>query len=347
MKNKNALSTFFGALILFATIAVAVTVGIYAYLYVSSKTEDNLVIAVTVLLVIAFLALICTLIDVIRRKVMVETPTQKILEATQKIASGDFSIKLTPRHNYSNYDQFDAIMENLNLMAAELKKSEVLKTDFISNVSHEIKTPLSVIQNYVLLLEDNNLSKKDKKEYLTAVYAATKRLTNLVSDVLKLNKLENQKIIAEKERFNLLQSLEECILQFENLIEVKNLQIELDLDDVFVYAPRGHLEIVWNNLLSNAVKFTPDGGKIKVALSVSEKNAVVTVSDTGCGIPKEVGMHVFDKFYQGDTSRSSEGNGLGLALVKRVIDVLGGEISVQSQLGKGTAFTVVLKNIVI
>ena len=227
-------------------------------------------------------------------------------------------------------------------MASDLSKSEILKSDFISNVSHEIKTPVAVIKNYSVLLEKENDPEK-RAQYRRELVRASNRLSNLVGNILKLNKLENQELIVEKKAFRLDGALEEAIVAFESQIEKKELEIECDLEEISIVSSESHLEIVWNNLISNAIKFTEKGGKVGVSCKWVDGMATVEISDTGCGIDSETGKHIFDKFYQGDTSHSGEGNGLGLALVKKVIDTLGGEISVKSELGKGTTFTVRLK----
>ena len=231
-------------------------------------------------------------------------------------------------------------------MASELAKTEILKSDFISNVSHEVKTPLAVIQNYATLLQDESLDNQTRKNYAQTLVSASKRITDLITNILKLNKLENQEIKQETERFSLSDALAETVLEFEPLIEKKNLQLECDFDEITINSSKSLLEIVWNNLISNAIKFTPDGGQIKITLQREERNAKVCVSDTGAGISPEIGARIFEKFYQGDTSHSREGNGLGLALVKKVIDILGGEITVQSELNKGSTFTILLKDVV-
>ncbi|MBQ7348408.1 MAG: sensor histidine kinase, partial [Clostridia bacterium] len=223
-------------------------------------------------------------------------------------------------------------------------KSEILKTDFISNVSQELKTPLAIIQNYVMLIQQKDLDEETKDKYVKTVLQATKRLSDLVSNILKLNKLENQQLSTESETVRLDEMLANAVINYEELIEEKNLNIECDLDELEIFSCPSYLEIVWNNLISNAIKFTEKGGKISVSVKKHGEKAVVTVSDTGCGISPETGAHIFDKFYQGDTSHSQEGNGLGLALVKKVIDVLGGEISVKSELNKGSTFIISLRD---
>lgn len=350
MKRKNGArrnsAWLYGALMFFVLIALTIQIAVLVYDYIEERTHDKALIAILMLIVILILASVCTVIDLIRRKLMVEKPVDKILDATERIAEGDFSVRLVPSHAYGKYDQYDVIMENLNTMAAELGKTEVLKTDFISNVSHELKTPLMVIKSYVSLLDGGKLDAETRKKYVKTVLQATTRLNDLIVNILRLNKLEHQEIKPELETFELGEALAECVLQFEDRIEEKGIELVCELEEnVFVYSSKSYLEIVWNNLISNAVKFTNDGGRVALTLKKQGEKVVVTVSDTGCGISPEIGAHIFEKFYQGDTSHAQEGNGLGLALVKKVIDVLGGEISVSSEEGKGSVFTIVLKGV--
>lgn len=338
-RNKKISSSVFGAVWFFLTVAAVVTVAVLVYGMIP-ENSSALVRSMVMLAVILFLSLVCTGIDFVRRKITVNKPVQDILAATDKIDAGDFSVRLRISHDYRRYSQFDYIKENLNKMAAELAKTEVLHTDFISNVSHELKTPLAVIQNYAAALQNESLGAKTRQKYADTLVSASKRLTALVTNILKLNKLENQELTPEYEKVRLGDMLAETIVQFDELIESKNLELECDLDEVELISCPNYLEIVWNNLLSNAIKFTDAGGKISVSVKRAEGGAVVKVSDTGCGISPETGAHIFEKFYQGDTSHSKEGNGLGLALVKKVIDVIGGEITVESEEGKGSTFTV-------
>ena len=343
---KKKTSSFLGYVIFFLTIACAVIVALYAYILSDRLSGGNrAVISVVMLAVIILLSLLCTLFDIVRRKVMIDRPVRDILEATEKIAAGDFSVRLTTLHTYEKYDDYDLIKENLNVMAAELGKSEILKTDFISNVSHELKTPLAIIQNYVSLIGKSGLDEDTRQRYVKTVLSATKRLSDLVGNVLKLNKLEHHELSTETENIRLDDMLAKAVLAYEDLIDEKELEIECDFDEVNIVSAPSYLEMVWNNLISNAIKFTEKGGKIRVSVKSDGEKSVVKVSDTGCGISPETGARIFDKFYQGDTSHSQEGNGLGLAMVKKVIDVLGGEISVESELGKGSTFTIVLKDV--
>ncbi|MBR2384988.1 MAG: HAMP domain-containing histidine kinase [Clostridia bacterium] len=349
MKKKKSLSSgfsFTGAVWFFCLIAVIMQMAILIYDYIRERTDNLTWIAILILIEIVILATFCTIIDWVRRKIMVDKPTKKILDATDKIADGNFSTRLEITHEYGKYNQYDLIMENLNKMAIELQKNEVLKTDFISNVSHEIKTPLAVIQNYAYLLQDNTLDNETRKSYAKTLISASKRITDLITNILKLNKLENQEIQEKHEIFNLTEALSDSVIEFETLIENKNIDLNCDFDDVVIFSSKSLLEIVWNNLISNAIKFTPNNGKIEISLKRKDRNAEIKVADTGCGMTSETGAKIFEKFYQGDTSHSTQGNGLGLALVKKVIDILGGEITVQSELNKGSTFTILLKDVV-
>ena len=344
-KVRGSSINWVGVVSFLVIIAVVMQIAILCYDFIRQKTSNITLIAILILIEIIILATFCTIFDWIRRKIMVDRPTQRILDATEKIAEGDFSTRLEITHEYGKYNQYDLIMENLNRMATELQKNEVLKTDFISNVSHEIKTPLAVIQNYATLLQDQTIDVETRKNYAKTLITASKRITDLITNILKLNKLENQEIQEKHECFNLTEALAESVVEFETLIEKKNIELNCNFDEVTIFSSKSLLEIVWNNLISNAIKFTPDGGKIDIVLKQINKNVEIKVQDTGCGMTSEVGSKIFEKFYQGDTSHATQGNGLGLALVKKVIDILGGEIAVQSEVNKGSTFTILLKDV--
>ncbi len=332
-----------GAVMFFVLIALIIQIAVLVFDYIEERTQNKGLIALLMLVVIILLAAFCTLCDILRRRLTVDKPVEKILDATERISEGDFTARLQIAHTYGKYDQYDLIMENLNAMAAELGKTEVLKTDFISNVSHELKTPLTVIKSYAKLLQKGDLSEEQRVQYAKAVENAANRLNDLITNILRLNKLENQELKPDYETFSLTDALGEAIIGFEELMEKKSLALTCDLEeDVTVYSSKSYLDIVWNNLLSNAVKFTNEGGMVEVKLKKEGNKAVVSVSDGGCGISKDTGARIFEKFYQGDNSHAQEGNGLGLALVKKVVDILGGEISVSSEIGKGTTFQVAL-----
>lgn len=270
-----------------------------------------------------------------------EEPVMKLRKATEKVANGDFSVYVPPLHTQERLDYLDAMILDFNKMVDELGSVEVLKTDFFSNVSHEIKTPLAVIHNNAELLEKDNLTKEQRREYTETILHATRRLSNLITNMLKLNKLEKQAIKPMTQRFDLCAQLSECALQFENNWEEKEIEFVAELEDrAVISGDEELLALVWTNLLSNAIKFTPAGGTVTLTQTSDSEEVTVMVSDTGCGMDGETVRHIFDKFYQGDTSRATEGNGLGLALVRRILELSDGTIAVKSEVGRGSVFTV-------
>lgn len=268
----------------------------------------------------------------------VEKPVSEINEVLLKIKKGDLASKLSRRRYLSRYS---TMVHNINLIASELSSIDNLKVSLMSNVSHELKTPISVISNYAALLEEENISNEKRIEYAKCISESSKSVTELITNVLKLNQLENQSITTNNKKYNLSEQLCESVLAFENIWEEKNIDLITEIEeDVNVHSDMPLMSIVWNNLLSNAFKFTPEGGRITIRLSDGNKYAVVKITDTGCGIPEDQTELIFDKFYQCDPSRSTEGNGLGLALVKRIINLTDSIIKVESETGKGTTFTV-------
>ena len=336
--------------VFFLTVAFAVSCCMMLFASTLANTmgitfnEENITAAAKVTFWnVLLLTVLFGTIDYIRRKLMVDRPVKIITAATEKIMQGDFSVRIQPM-NGSGMEGFNEIGKAINAMAAELSGTETLRTDFIANVSHELKTPLAVMGNYATMLQRPGITEEEKNDYAKAISEASRKLAQLITNILKLNKLENQQIFPQPQEFDLGEQLCQCLLGFEDAWEAKNLQIETEIaDDVRIQSDPELLSLVWNNLISNAVKFTPQGGTVGVSLKTEDHAVMVSVSDTGCGIKPEVGQHIFEKFYQGDTSHTTQGNGLGLALVKRVMDILGGEIGVQSVYGEGSTFTVKLK----
>jgi len=290
---------------------------------------------------VILLSVLFTMFDTLRRKLTVERTARRIAEAAKRIVAGDFSARVERPSRFSSDEHFVEIIDCFNRMAQELSGVETLRTDFISNVSHEMKTPLAAMNNYGTLLQASELSDEKRIEYARSITDSSRRLADMMTNILKLNKLENQQIFTNTERYNLGEQLCESLLQYESVWEKEEIEIETDIaEEVFVQADRELMSLVWNNLLSNAFKFTPGGGTVSLSLTATDRYAIIKVQDTGCGMSPETGAHIFEKFYQGDTSHATRGNGLGLALVKRVVDIVHGEISVESTLGAGTTFTV-------
>ena len=315
-------------------------------LHITLTEEDITTAAKITFINVALLSLIFTVLDSIRRKLTVERPVKHITDASEKIVKGDFSVRVDTQNRFATDDNFNKVIECFNKMAEELSSVETLRTDFIANVSHEMKTPLSVMQNYGTLLQTPNLDDEKRIEYAKGVVDNSRRMADMMTNILKLNRLENQQIYPQTYEFNLGEQICECLLQYENVWEKADIDIYTDIqENVIVNADAELLSLVWNNLFSNAFKFTESGGSVSVTLSSTPHHAVIKVTDTGCGMTPDIGAHIFEKFYQGDTSHSVRGNGLGLALVKRVIDIMQGEIEIESTVGKGSSFTVKIRRV--
>ncbi len=344
---RGVLREFSSFLLFFLMVGFVVSCCMMLFLNVLSNTmslqytPENIATAakITFLNVVIITAIFKT-VDYIRRKIMIERPVKIITETAEKIMKGDFSVRVKSMHG-AGMEGFNQIAEAINSMAEELSGVETLRTDFIANVSHEMKTPLAVMQNYGTLLQSHDLSEEKRMEYAKAITDASRRLAGMMTNILKLNRLENQQIYPNPTTFDLGEQLCESLLQYESTWERKNIEIQTDIaENIFVSADAELLSLVWNNLFSNAFKFTDEGGRVSLAFSADEEYATVKISDTGCGMSADVGAHIFEKFYQGDTSHATQGNGLGLALVKRVVDIIQGEIAVESTVGFGTTFTV-------
>ncbi|WP_089610592.1 sensor histidine kinase [Dehalobacterium formicoaceticum] len=267
------------------------------------------------------------------------TPITNLIKAIKEVAKGNFNVKLEEVHRI---DELEEMARNFNIMVQELNSIETLRTDFVVNVSHELKTPIAAIEGYATLLRETALTPEEHEEYLQMIIESARQLSALSSNILKISKLENQELFAEKDSFRLDEQLRQALLLLEAQWSKNELNLNIELEPVVF---RGNEEIlmqVWLNLLGNAIKFTPPRGEISLSLTASEDNVTVKIGDTGIGISTEVQKHIFEKFYQGDRSRASEGNGLGLSLVKRIVDLHGGSIKVESQSGVGSLFTVTL-----
>ncbi|MDD7256083.1 HAMP domain-containing sensor histidine kinase [Bullifex porci] len=304
-------------------------------------TQDEITrAAVSTFLLVIIISLSFATIDYIRRVITVIRPTKEIQKCLNELTHGDFSARVKPTVSES---YFGDIANDINKLAKELSSVETLRSDFISNVSHEIKTPLAIIQNYGMLLSDSNLNDEKRIEYAKVITKSSRQLAELVTNILRLNKLENQEIFPSKESFNLSEELCSSLLSFEDIWNERNIEIEVDIEEeIYTLGDAALLSLVWNNLLSNAFKFTPPGGRVRVYLKLYNDKAVVRVEDSGIGMSEDTIKHIFEKFYQGDTSHREKGNGLGLALAKRIVDIHNGEIDVLSEIKKGSSFIVTL-----
>lgn len=285
-----------------------------------------------------------TLFTRVRIRKIYEEPMHQLARAAASVASGDFSVYVPTVHTEDKFDYIDVMIQNFNKMVEELGSIETLRTDFFSNVSHEIKTPIAVIQNTAELLQSKTLSDDKRQEHAASIITSSKRLSSLITNILKLNKLEKQTIAPVPESFDFCEHLVQCILLFEPVWEEKKIEFVVNMEDEtkMIYCDADLLSLVWNNLLSNAFKFTNEGGTVTLSQHTEGNNVIVEIADTGCGMTEETKKHIFDKFYQGDTSHSTEGNGLGLSLALRVIQLMNGNIYVDSTVGRGTTFTVKL-----
>ena len=267
-------------------------------------------------------------------------PIKKLRGAMDKVAEGDFSVRLEEK---SSSKEILEIYTGFNLMAHELSSTEILQTDFVSNVSHEFKTPINAIEGYSTLLQDGENLSEDQKEYVDKILLNTQRLSSLVGSILLLSKLENQQIPTNQIEYRLDEQIRQSVVALESAWSQKDIELDVDLDRVSYLGNEQMMRHVWDNLISNAVKFSPQGGKVKLCLSQKARKLTFTVEDQGPGLSEEAQKHIFDKFYQGDSSHKQEGNGLGLALAKRILTIEKGQITAENIHEGGCRFTVALR----
>lgn len=265
-------------------------------------------------------------------------PIIKLTNATREIANGNFDISI----DHHSKDEIGQLTNHFNQMASELKQMDTLRKDFVSNVSHEFKTPIASIQGFAKLLQKDNLSESERKEYARIIVEESGRLSHLTSNMLKLSKLENQEIIQKYERFYLDEQIRKSVLLLEPEWDKKGIDWEIELDRAMIAGDEELLQQVWINLISNAIKFSEQEGCISIQLKHESEGVQIVVKDYGQGMPEETRNRVFEKFYQGETAHGTEGSGLGLSLVKRIVELHGGTVKVWSELQKGAEFTVLL-----
>lgn len=266
-------------------------------------------------------------------------PINRLSRAMEQVARGDFTVKLREE---SSLDEMQRLYDNFNAMVGELAATEVLQSDFVSNVSHEFKTPIGAIEGYAMLLVGKQDISEEEAEYAEKILSNTRRLSGLVSNILLLSKVENQIIPAGRERYQLDEQIRQAIVLLEDKWEKKDTDLAAELETIFYEGNEALLLHVWLNLIDNAVKFNPTGGSILIRLKASEQNVLFSVKDSGRGISEKDKKRIFDKFYQSETSRREEGNGLGLPLVKRIVAIHQGQVEVENCPEGGCKFVVVL-----
>lgn len=300
------------------------------------ESEDQALVFMGVAMIIACIFMGFIISSVMYKLVMV--PMRNMINGFSELGRGNFDVRLVS----DNRSEIGFLTDSFNQMAEMLGGLELMRNDFIANVSHEFKTPIASIQGCAALLQDDSLSEEECKQHAQQIYNSAKRLSVLSSNILELSKLENADVRVEKTRYQLDEQLREALLELENKWQEKDIELDIDLPETYYTGSRELLMQVWVNLLGNAIKFSEPGGRVGVKLEPLSSAVAVTISDEGIGISPEVQKRIFDKFYQGDTSHKTEGNGLGLAMVKRILELLGAGIEVESEPGHGAAFTVIL-----
>lgn len=341
-KKQKFLFSLMSYIFIFIGISFILTCSIILFLYDSPLTEEFIRSrAPRTFSNVFILSFIFTCIVMIIKYYFFDKQIDLIKNATDEINKGNYTYKIYTDSKIQKNSDLEYIIENINKISEQFSDLENLQNSFLSNVSHELKTPLTVIKNYANLLDNENLNSEERKIYCKIISDTISKLNSLVENILKLNKLENKKILPKYSKFNLADFLGQTLLTFEQIWEEKNILLDVNLDEkIFINTDKTLLEIVCNNIISNALKFTEPNGKVFISCYKDESYASICIQDTGCGISNETGKHIFEKFYQGDTSHKEQGNGLGLALVKRIIDVLGAEIAIKSEVGIGSTFII-------
>ena len=267
-------------------------------------------------------------------------PLKEMIVATERISKGDFKVHI--HESFAEESDFGILQRSFNHMAQELDGIELFRKDFINNFSHEFKTPIVSIRGFAHQLQAGGLTPEEEREYIRIIAVESDRLAKMATNILLLSKLENQAIVTEKTEFYLDEQIRACLLLLEKQWSAKDLELNIDLDEVKYCFNEDMLSHVWVNLLGNAIKFTPRGGTVSCSLRATRDLVTVTISDTGCGMDENTQKHIFEKFYQGDTSHAGDGNGIGLTIVGRLLVLCGGSIRVDSRPDMGSTFTVLL-----
>ena len=341
IKKKHSALWLRFAVLVFATIFAvftAITLGWYVLFRCGLLTVDPFGRHVPILLLALVSLLIGTVIALYVGRLIVR-PVQNISEAFDELSAGNFDVKVPENEKLREIRE---MAQHFNAMTYDLSHIETLRSDFVANVSHEFKTPIAAIEGYATLLQNHSLSQEKHDHYVEKILENSRRLSNLSGNVLTLSKLENQEIVSGKSEFRLDEQLRKSILLLESKWTEKNIEFDMELPTINYYGSEPLLSQVWVNLLDNAIKHSPNGGVIHVDIRQTDALFTVTITDHGDGMSEEVQKHMFEKFYQGDSSHKAEGNGLGLALAARIVELCKGTIKVESSPGNGAAFSVTL-----
>ncbi len=303
--------------------------------------QELLPLAAAVGIYVIAASVILSIVFVMWRRSFVQRKIDVLGDAARRVAAGDYSVRIPPQRRDGQKDEFEVLYEDFNTMAEKLSGKTILREDFLSNISHEFRTPLSVINNYITILQTDTLTPEQREEYMERIRLSSDKLSEMVGSVLQISRLENNKIAASFEMYDLSEQLVQTVLDHDQELNEKNIDLKTDFSDgILVMSDEGLLRLVWNNLLSNSIKFTPEGGIIRLSIRERKDKTLVSVRDTGCGFSAEDRKRIFEKFYQADCSHTTKGNGLGLALVKDICALLGCGIDARSVPEKGSAFTV-------
>ncbi len=336
--KRIGLSLVFSLAVFLIFIVTALTVAVIGFLiYKSGLVLDNYGPFMPVAVTLAASILVGTLVSPIMGQFTLR-PIRKVIAAINELANGNFSARL----DIVQPPEFRELSDSFNRMAAELGGIELLRTDFVNNFSHEFKTPIVSIKGFAEVLKRDNLTAEERGKYLDIIIKESDRLTALATNVLNLSKIENQNILSEKQPFELGEQVRRCIVLLQSQWEQKKIALSVDIQDIVCVGNKELLDQVWLNLFDNAVKFTPEGGTITVALTQTDQAAQFILRDSGCGISSEAIPHIFDKFYQAKASQITMGNGLGLTVARKIVELHGGSIRCHSESNKGTEFTVTL-----
>ena len=315
------------------------TVALYALLLLLFPTLKDFNSMVTLISSLLACTMIGTAVAAFFTK-WVLLPLNEMIHATKRISKGDFKVQI--QETFHERSDFGILQRSFNHMASDLDGIEMFRNDFINNFSHEFKTPIVSIQGFAHQLKAGGLTPEEEQEYIRIISDEADRLAKMSTNILLLSKLENQAIVTDKTEFWLDEQIRTCLVLLEKQWGPKDIELNLELDEVKYYFNENMLSQVWLNLFGNAIKFTPKGGTLSCSLSADSKKVTVSIRDTGIGMSRDTIRHIFDKFYQGDTSHTGDGNGIGLNIVSRILYLCGGSISVESEVGSGSVFTVTL-----